>query len=315
MGQISDASVKEIAVNKFKNDETLGFKHILENQMNNHIINNEPFFKIVQRGEELQKILDEQKLQDEGLTKQKTQKFNGLENISAILNGEIKTIKKTKVFYNIQEKNYDKCLQYDPKNHKQCLVYETKTIRCQKQNFILSIALDITKIENAKTIYSDLLTQKENINSCYPELDLVDDKEIYINLASQIADYIIKKISPYYVDSDIKIIDELDIKTSKENELAFENIIELIKNQRYEKAKELLENLNINLGSKSIAVIYNLALVNEALSKLETALELLSKAENLALSSNAKFIEQISSNYTRVSNDLKEQRKIEQAYK
>ncbi|HFU76371.1 MAG TPA: hypothetical protein ENK66_09015, partial [Arcobacter sp.] len=107
---ISDPSIKEVSIAKFKND-SVNLRESIVSQMDNISFSNKKFFTIVNR-EDVEQILEEQKLQDSGLVKNRGDEEYGLRDISSIISGKITTKTKKTSKYKEERTNYDKCIKY-----------------------------------------------------------------------------------------------------------------------------------------------------------------------------------------------------------
>lgn len=279
LSQVQDKAIKNITIGEITNDK-VALASMITQDIQTLKIENKPFFTLIARGESLNQVLNEQKIQDLGLTK--TTQISPIEPAHAIVTGAIQSQRKNKIFFNKQEINYNNCIKPDPSNQKKCLTFETKNIRCQKNSYTLSALLEITKVQNGSVLFSQLFNENHQDTFCHPQIDNSDEHEIFFDMAHTISKKFLQKIAPSYVDIEVEILDDLDIKVDTNIQVEFKVALQLIDQKQYDLAIFELEKINTKLPIKSAVVLYDLAILYEAIADYEKASLLLEEAKNLS---------------------------------
>ncbi|NCB12744.1 MAG: hypothetical protein EOM78_14065, partial [Erysipelotrichia bacterium] len=102
----------------------------------------------------------------------------------------------------------------------------------------------------------------------------------------------------------IEELNENNLSYTKEQRKRFENIVELISNTNLDIAKTQLEILDKELNQNSFEVIYNLALIYEALGKLQIANNLYNEAK--MKTTNIEYLDLINYGINRTNLNLEE---------
>ncbi len=220
------------------------------------------------------------------------------ENIDAIVTGEVL---ESSVYYDIYyntDTDYSRCWEYkykDGKKTNKCRKYRTRKIPCEKRDYKVKTKIQVLN-SNERIIFSKIYAKSNRIDKCfnnrhhyypyyYGHLN-IDRDEYRINsqLSREIADELVKDISPHYIFQNITIIEKLDennalYKQKYRND--FEDIVELLDNGNIDISQRRLHKLNEKLNYNSYEVFYNLALTYESNNQLKNAKDYYIKARDI----------------------------------
>ncbi len=229
-------------------------------------------------------------------------------NIDAIVTGEVI---ESSLFYDIyydEETDYSRCWKYkykDGKRTTKCLEYKERKIPCENRDYKLKTKVEVLN-QKEELLFTKIYSKTRNKKVCFKNRHYYNPffhKTLNINrykyeinsqLAKEIANDIIKDISPHYRYQNITIIEKLeeDNNYDKNTKIRFKNIVELLDNGNINISKKKLHNLNLTLQEKSHEVLYNLALTYEAKNELYKAKEYYLKASKYCKNlENLKLIE------------------------
>jgi tetratricopeptide (TPR) repeat protein len=278
--KVFDADIKQIKLKKLKYDD-IGQTNFIYSKLSNLIFDNKKYFTVVYEND-LNTVLKEQRLKDSGIINS-DDVFEGFQDVKSTLEGKVSKSKSSRSYLESRT-NYDKCVKYKIKDKKKiCVQYYKYNINCVRYDFALSTFIKVLKLSNGKTIFSNTYSQKRDFSVCKDSYyQKKDDLTVYSQLASNISSSIIKDLAPFYKNSQVTILDDLDIDLDSKDEETFEASLQLIENSRIDKANILLQRLNQKLNSKSYVVLYNLAITYEALGDTNLAYKLLKKADVLS---------------------------------
>lgn len=309
--KFSNPNIKQLSVLNFKND-SVGQASSIESLLSNLKIENKPYFTLVQR-ENLDLILNEKKLNDSALIEiDDLSNLRGLTEVKTFLFGEVLNSTLYQKVYYKTETNYQQCLEYN--KNKQCIRFPLQYTRCQTNDYSVQTQIKLVEIVTSDIIFSQTYTQSDSITYCNMNSNYFPSKQEHnAYLAQLIAQDILKDIAPHYVTFRVTLLEDLDIDASNEIEQQFENSLTLLSQGRFEKAKELLENLNTQIKGQSYAILYNLALCYEALNEIQQANHLYQQAENVSL--KKEIVEEISQAIVRTSKNIEEYEKVNKLIK
>jgi len=221
----------------------------------------------------------------------RTRVFNlqsNYQNIDAIVTGEVL---ESSVYYDIYyntDIDYSRCWRYKYKNGKKtniCRKYRTIKIPCENRDYKVRTKVEVLD-KSERIIFSKIYSKSTRKNICFNTRNYyypyyfnhhnIDRNKYHINsqLSRQIAEDVVKDISPHYIFQNIAIINELDKNNSfyrPSDKKEFENIVELLDNGNINISQRKLHNLNQKLNYSSYEVFYNLALTFEYNNQLEKA--------------------------------------------
>lgn len=271
------ADVKKIAVLRFKND-SIGFASKLETQLSKKTVLGSQYFTVMNR-EEIDKIIDEQKLQYSGLVDEKTAvKVGKLIGVQGIISGTVADSSMNRNYYRTLR---SKCID------KECKRSRTYYVSCTRTNYNLSVNIKLTDVQFGDIIYADSISQDRTYSNCVDRLNNIPTKGYVLDkLSDTIVQRFISKISPNKRYVSIELLDSPEIDYTDEQEKLLEYSLQYIKNGRLDKAEELLSNLLTSTKDKCFVAAYNLGLVKEAQGEYSLAKQLYEQADDLVLEPN-----------------------------
>ena len=276
------ANTKVIAVLPFKNDYS-GVANSVESRITNHKVAGDVFFTVVNRNN-IDSILDEQKLQHSGLVDAETSvEIGQLIGAKGLITGEVE-IQSTD--YSIYYVTRSECVE------KKCKETRERYIPCDEMHSNLQATIRLIDTERGDLILSERFTAKDHHNACRDSSNSLPAPEsVLSNLVGQISDEFMTYIAPYEASVVVKLLDDPEIDYSREQENLLEYGIEYVEDQRIEKAEALFSELLTSTGDQCYVAAYNLAVVKEQLGKTSQAEQLYRLADQLVTEPN-KIINQ-----------------------
>lgn len=256
------ANLKQIAVNDFKHD-SVGLTGSIESKLNQTTLNNKPYFTVLDR-KNIQQLLNEQKFQHSGLTReQKSVQLGELIGAQAFVTGEV----TSKTYQDSwSRKKRSECID------KKCKELRYYYVRCMNRTISLSANIQMLEVESSKIIYSGSLSRSNSWERCSDRSNqLPSATATWHSYANSIASEFVNKISPRYVYKNITLIDEADIPYSDIQKSTLENGIDFVEAGRLDKAESLFSQLVFDTQSLSYAATYNLGVVKESQGEYQEA--------------------------------------------
>lgn len=305
--EVNDPSIKDIAVAPFSNDNVSQSVQI-DSALSNVTIKGERYFNVSDRVN-LEKIMNEKKLNDSGLVDLIHKGSNtGLQQIRTLVTGSIGVDDVAMSNYLEGRTDYNTCVATttDKKGNTYCTKYREYNVNCQKNTYTLTSNVKFIRVNDSKTIFAKAFTKNSSLSHCEDDSKvLLNKKDANTQQAGHIADELVKLVAPSYVYYTVTLLDDEDIKYTSEQSKQLKMALELIKNERTDKANEVLKSLNNTLGGQSYTTAYDLAVTEEALGNLYAAYELYQKAESLSLA-KGKVIEEIAFAMTRAKDSIEQ---------
>jgi tetratricopeptide (TPR) repeat protein len=274
--KLNNHNIKHISLKKFNND-TIALGHNIKSKIYNLSFNGKKYFTLVNR-DITKTILEEQKLQDSGIVNT-NHSIGALEDVRAIISGEIIATNHSQHYYYKKVRKYDKCLQYNKSN--KCIKYYTYKKRCQNNIYDIDAVININKISDAKNIYQRNFSQHKELDTCNSNGHIANKYKVFKNMSNNIATIFLNDIAPTYKFYSIEVMEDTDIDYSSKNKDLFKKALKAFKNNNFIQANSLLKKLVHATKHKSYTALYNLALSYEALNNLENALLYYTKANNI----------------------------------
>lgn len=271
------SKTKKISILEFQND-SVGFSSLLESLIAKKRVYDEAYFTVVSRNE-LNKILDEQKLQYSGLVdKNTTVRIGHLIGVQALISG------------NVIDSSFNKSHYYATRLRcidKKCKEMREYLVSCTKANYNLDVSIKISDVEFGDIIYADTFNKSRTYSHCKDESGTLPNFGNIMNkFSNDISNEFISKISPNKRVLSIELLDDPEIDyTDKQDEL-LEYSLKYIESNRYDKAEQLLSELLTSTNDKCYVAAYNLAVIKEANSQYELAKQLYDLSDNLVLEPN-----------------------------
>lgn len=295
--QIDRASnTKVIAVTSFKND-SVGLSSKIESNLSQQKIDNKPFFTMVSRVE-MDKIIQEQKLQNSGLVSDESIVNVGeLIGAGAIISGEVSPVSSSDTYFYVKR---SRCAD---KKCKELVYYR---VSCTKRLIGISADIKMIDIEKGDIIYADSISKSATYTSCRDDSYTIPSKEIVAQkLANSIADNFTYKLTPQYRYFSVSLLEDADLDYDDTQEMLLESSIQYIKNNRYDKAETLLKRLIDSTNQQSFVAFYNLGVIMEAKGDYLKAQEYYKRADALII----EPVQEVDEAYVRINSIIKKHQK------
>ena len=281
------SSTKKISVAPFTGD-WIGLSNKIESNLVNKRINNKKYFIIVSR-KDFDKIINEQRIQNSGLTDVSTVvEVGNLIGAEAIISGNVgrATSKDTRYY-----ENRIRCLD------KKCKESVRYSVRCTKRVVGLSAEIRMVDVTKGDIIYADTMSKTSIYKHCKDDSRALPSKEIAAQkLAGEIASEFTYKLTPHYRYFRVVLLKKPDIEYDDREEKLLEVSLEYIKQNRYDKAQRFLVDLIDSTNQKSYVPFYNLGVIKEAQGKYGEAEEYYKLADDLVI----EPVDEISRAYIRI---------------
>jgi len=276
------AATKVVAVLPFENDYS-GVANSVESRVTNHRVAGEIFFTVVNRND-LESILDEQKLQHSGLVDEKTSvEIGQLIGAKGLITGEVE-IQTTD--YSLYYVTRVECAD------KKCNKTRERYIPCDEMHSNLQATIRLVDTERGDLILSERFTAKDSHDACRDSAYSLPTPESALSkLADEITDEFMTYIAPYEASFVVQLLDDPEIDYNSEQENLLDYGIEYVEDHRIDKAESLFSELLTSTGDQCYVAAYNLAVVKEQLGKTSQAEQLYRLADQLVKEPN-KIINQ-----------------------
>jgi curli biogenesis system outer membrane secretion channel CsgG len=271
------AQTKSIAVTPFSRDR-VGLSGKIESALSNKWLDGKRYFTVISRGD-VQKILDEQRLQNSGLFNEKTSVQVGeLLGAQALISGDVTTASASDSnYYATRTRCADKSCSK---------VYEY-AVPCTKRLITLAADIRMVDVEKGDIIYADTLSYSNAWDHCSDRQGVLPSREQGLNyLADRMSSVFTQKLTPHYVSYSVELLDDPDTDYSDAQEKTLENALEYIRHGRYHKAEALLSNLLESTHERSYVAAYDLGVVKEVQGDLSAAQQLYKLADSLTQEPN-----------------------------
>lgn len=270
------ANNKKVAVGKFKNDTT-GLSAKVESNIASYKLEGKKYFQVVNR-KDIDKILEEQKLQSSDFIDEKTTtRIGKIIGAQAIINGEVITATGKEGKYVETRK---RCKKYS-KEKKECIKYEYYKVLCHKTDSTLSANINILDVESGSVIHSDHFTKRYKADSCKKYGDILNSNEALSSLSEIIANDFVNKLAPKYVYFKVLLLDEIELDSSYKQDDMLDNALKYIEAKRMDKAEIILTDLLDAFDGQSYVLAYDLGVVKESIGKYQEAKNLYSLADEI----------------------------------
>ncbi len=264
------AEAKRVAVYPFRNDR-IGLSEKIESKAAAVRVDGEPWFTVVTR-QELEKILDEIRLQESGLTEEKKAAEAGsLLGASALIDGAVTAADVDDTYY------YETRTECVDKKCKQTREYK---VSCRKRRGVVAAQVKLVDISRGDIIHAETIRKTATWRHCSDGgTALPARQEILDTLADRVADAFVSKLTPHYVYHSVELMEDPDIDYTRDQKQLLENALEYIEHRRYDRAERLLGMLLSSTGEKSGTAAYDLGVVKEIRGDLKEARSLYLLAE------------------------------------
>ena len=265
----SASKVKKIAVSEFKNDR-VNLSSKIEAKLFEYKLDDKPYFNVVSR-QDLDKVLEEQKMQNSGIFDPSTVvEVGNLTGADAIIAGDVSSPshEDTNFFETRTKCDKEKC-------------WEIK-VGCLKRVFSLTSEVRLIDAKKGDVIFADTVTKNSSYKHCSDDSNALFSQNMAAQvLAEEIADSFVYKLLPHYAYFSVELLDEGDIEYSDAQKKLLKSALLYIEQNRLDKAESLLLELIDWTAQKSYVPIYDLGVIKEAQGKLQEAKELYYKADSI----------------------------------
>lgn len=282
------AFTKKVSVAPFENDR-VGLSDKIEVNLANQKIDGKNYFTMVGR-KDFNKIIEEQKIQNSGLVDEQTAvKVGNLLGAQAIISGRVGKVTSNDTPY-FQERY--RCAD---KNCKEIVSYQ---VRCVNRVVALSADIRMVDVSKGDIIYGDTMNKTATWSHCSDDSSSLPSTEMAAQrLATGMAESFTYKLIPHYRSFSVVLLEDTDIKYSKESKNLLEISLEYIEQNRLDKAEQFLVELIDATAQRSYVPFYNLGVVKEAQGRYEEAQEYYKMADKLMV----KPIEEINQATLRIA--------------
>jgi len=271
-----DIKTKNIEVKPFKNDKITDLTGQLETQLTKVRFNGQSYFNIV-NSREIQHILKEQKRQKSGLYADSSIEVGELIGAEASISGNIIAVTQ----HDQRHKEVHKKCEWKKGEKKKC--YDI-TVRCTKRKITMSANLRITDLTLGAVMYSDSPEYSLSGKHCSDDSIMLPTKSYAAqSMAHSIAKDFIFKLTPNYINIYVALLDSEDIDYTDTEEALLKNGLKFIKQNRIDKAEQLLSTLLTSTQSKSYVAAYNLGVIKESKGHLKEAQKYYMLADSLQI--------------------------------
>lgn len=278
---INDIDIKTVSIAKFENDK-YGLGSKISSQMHNVVFENKKYFDIVDR-KNLDSILEEQKLEDSGITVSTEPNNFNLKSAKTLINGKIGNLDHKRHAY-YKKRKYCSFKRYDSKGkYLGCGAYSYQHIACTQHVYNLNADITVTKVSTGEVLLEKNFDESDTYNICSSSNSKKPSKGTVFNKFTQtIATNFVNLITPTYKNTTVEVIEDEDIDYSSENELLLENGLIFLETN-IKNAKIVFKKLVNNTKYKSTTALYNYGLTLELLGDFEEALIYYKKANELSI--------------------------------
>jgi tetratricopeptide (TPR) repeat protein len=281
--QYHEASLtKSVAVLPFNGPGGSEFAAEIEGVLASIGIDGKQYFTIVDRVS-LDKTISEMKLSQSGLVDQKTAaKIGKLTGAQGIYTGIVTQ-------NNFDESRYHEkrstCVQYETKKDKDgktsqgaCISWRSYNVNCTKKVANFAVSPKLVEVSTGKILYSRNLFATEDSSGC-DDTKPAQSEHVLLEKAKQSVKKDFRRdIAPYYVTSEIKLMDSTNGLDSAEAVDKFKRGLEYAAKGRMDAACELWGEAR-NINANAPALIYDLGVCAESRGDLDAALSLYKQAD------------------------------------
>lgn len=281
------ASTKKVTVMEFANDR-VGLSGKIEAKLSNKKIDGKNYFTMINR-KDLDKIIQEQKIQNSGLVDVSTVvELGNLIGAEAIISGNAGRAALSDTYY-----TEPRVACADLK----CKTFRTYNVRCTKRVVSLSAEIRMVDVAKGDIIYADTLQNSSQWSHCSDDSMTLPSKESAAQrLADDLAESFTAKLTPRYRSFEVVLLEKPDIDYTSGEKKLLEVSLEYIKQDRYDKAEKFLIDLIDSTRERSYVPFYNLGVIKEAQGDYVQAQKYYTAADGLSV----EPVEEISGAYVRI---------------
>ncbi len=302
---------KAVAVLPFSGTGGREFAAEIEGVLSSVNIDDKQYFTLVDRAS-LDKIIDEMKFSQSGLIDQSTAaRIGKMVGAQGIYTGVV-TLSNSKSTRYKEERR--ECRQREIKYDKDgkpyegsCISWRNYQVRCTKRTANFEVTPKLIEVSTGRILYSRNLAGGANSSGCEDRTLPAEEQELLTKAKNDVKKKFRKDVAPYYVTTEITIMDSTDGIESKEAKEKFKAGIEYADKGRIDSACELWGAARI-LAPQSFAILYDLGVCAESRGDSEAALTLYKQADKML----GKPDDDITLALTRVNAAIKNRKKLEE---
>lgn len=268
------AFTKRIAVSEFRKD-TVGLAAKIESRIAQQKVDGQHFFTIISR-DEIDNIIQEQKLQNSGVVKDdQVVEVGEILGAQAFITGEVSSASMRDNGY------YEERFECADRN---CNELRKYLVSCTRRDISLGATIKMTDVAKGDIIYAQNYAESKSWKSCLDDSRTLPTKSAGLEqLANEVANLFVFKLSPHYRSMSIELLDSPDLKYTDRQEKTLEVALEYLEASRLDKAEKLLGTLLDSTDNRSYVAAYNLGVVKEAQGAYVEAQRLYNMADDLQL--------------------------------
>jgi hypothetical protein len=305
---------KAVAVLPFSGKDGRKFAAELEGVLGSVSIDDKQYFTLVDRAS-LDKIIDEMKFSQSGLIDQKTAaRIGKMVGAQGIYTGVVTLSKSQSSPYREERRE---CRQREIKYDKDgkpyegsCINWRNYSVRCTKRTSNFEVTPKLIEVSTGRIVYSRNLAGSANSSGCEDRTLPAEEQELLTKAKDDVKNQFRRDVAPYYVTTEITLMESTDGIESKEAKDKFKAGIEYADKGRMDSACELWGAARI-LASSSFAILYDLGVCAESRGDADAALALYKQADKLL----GKPDDDITLALNRVSAAIKNRKKLEEQLK
>ncbi|MGE4496656.1 MAG: CsgG/HfaB family protein [Deferribacterales bacterium] len=307
----SAIDLRKLAVMPMAGEQGYAFTSEIETVISSIIINDKPYFTLVDRSA-LDKVISEMQLNVSGLVENEVAASVGrLIGADGIIIGAVNQ-RGTNTQPYTENRYYTECGAYSyvtgPYNTQipVCVnwIQKSYTVQCYQKSAIFSFSVKLIEVQTGRVVYANTYPSANSDSACVDRRAVESDIALLRKSVEGAKTAFRQDIAPYYAVMKVKVMDETDgIKESSDRK-KFETALEYSKSGRVDRACELWREIP---PGASFPLAYNLAACAEVFGELEKALDLYNKADRIFGKPNAD----INASLVRVRKLIEDKKKLQ----
>lgn len=265
------SNFKTLSILPFKKDN-VGLSKKIESDLTNYKIDGKNYFTVLEVDKK--RITDEHYYRESGVYgSELSENFEDLKGAKAFVSGEVLV---NEVRSRSSKEKREECA--DAKCKKKKTVY----VKCVERDAKLEALIKIIDITTSKIIFSEVYRRDGSWKKCGDSyVSIPSIFSIPFTFAEEISRGFLFDIVPSYKTEKVTLLDEEDIDYSDKAEKLLEDVIDLIDENRLEKAEEFLKDLINETKRQSYVALYNLGVLKEAKGEYSESKSLYKNAQTL----------------------------------
>lgn len=269
------ARLKTIAVVPFNGPGGATIAAEVEAMLAGIRLGDKQYFQVVSRSD-LDKVFSELKLSISGdFHPEDVVQVGMLTGARGIYTGQVTTRSVTDSRYQIERRV---CSTTDAKG--KCTGWSNKQIPCIRRTALLDVTPRLIEVQSGRVVFSELYREQVEEKGCKDDSKpLSAPEELLRKAQQQVIERMRRDIAPYYRTSQVRLMETTE-GLQETHQQAFKNALEFAKAKRFDRACGIWQQIR-DRGVETAALQYNLGVCAEADGDLESALTLITRADNL----------------------------------